>query len=122
MGKKILLVDDERDFTELTKTLLGFHDFEVEALNDSKEVTGALAREKYDLVVCDLMMPGVDGFELVKQLRNDTKYSQTPILVLSAKTLTDEERKSLLKQGVHFVGKPFSPQGLVERITQLLGG
>lgn len=121
MEKRILLVDDERDFTELTRTLLGFHDFEVDAFNDSMDVEAAVLKKNYDLIVCDLMMPGMDGFELVKKLRANEQYKEIPIVVLSAKTLTDEERKTLLRQGVHFVTKPFEPQGLVEKITQLLG-
>lgn len=120
MGKKILLIDDEPDFTELVATLLGFHNLEVKVYNDSVQIEKILQEKTYDLIVTDLMMPHVDGFEIVRKLRGNESYKEVPIIVLSAKSLSDEERKFLLQNNVHFLTKPFEPQGLVDKITQLL--
>ena len=121
MSKKILLIDDEKDFTELTGTLLGFHDLDVMTVNDPVAVEALLEAHDYALVVTDLMMPHLDGFDVIRKVRAKQKYADTPIMVLSAKALTDAERKFLLQQKVHVLTKPFEPQGLVEKITQLIG-
>lgn len=120
MAKKILLVDDEKDFTELTGTLLQFHDLNVDTINDPIAVAESLGKNKYDLIVTDLMMPGLNGFELITQLRQKTDYARTPVVVILAKILTDDERKQLLKNDVHFIMKPFEPETLVDLIVKLL--
>ena len=119
MSKKILLIDDEVDFTELTGTLLRFHDFEVDVINESVKVDESLANGGYHLIVTDLMMPEVDGFKVVQKIRDLPEGSQTPIIVLSAKILSDEERKFIMQKEAHFIMKPFEPQDLVEKIRTL---
>lgn len=118
--KRILIVDDEKDFTEIISTLLDFHDFQADTLNDSREVLATLKKVPYDLIVTDLMMPGMDGFQLVSLLRDDPLYKSIPVIVLSAKSMSDEERKRLMLNNVTFMTKPFEPQGLVEKISQML--
>lgn len=121
MTKKVLLIDDEKDFTELTSTLLHFNNLGVETVNHPKGLDEALAKGPYDVIVTDLMMPEIDGFQIVERLRGMEEYASKPIIVLSAKTLTDAERKLLLQRQVHFVGKPFEPHALVEQIVHLAG-
>jgi DNA-binding response OmpR family regulator len=118
--KKILLLDDEPDFTELLQALLEFHDFEVTILNDPRALEKTLDGTTFDVIVTDLMMPEIDGFSVVRSVRSREVYKTTPLLVLSAKMLDETERKDLLQQEVHLVTKPFEPQGLVERIEELL--
>lgn len=118
--KRILIVDDEKDFTEIVSTLLDFHNFQADTVNDPKQALHAIQEGNYDLVVTDLMMPGMDGFQMVEELRKDPKHHEIPVIVLSAKTLSDDERKRLLVSNVSFLTKPFEPHGLVEKITQML--
>jgi DNA-binding response OmpR family regulator len=118
-NKRVLFIDDEKDFTILISTLLGFHDFEVDAISDPHEAAERIAQVHYDAVVTDLMMPGLDGFGIIRLIRQHPHYTRTPLLVLSARTLSDEERKFLLQNDVHFVMKPFDPQGLVDQIRGL---
>jgi len=117
---KILLVDDEPDFVELTSTMLGFYDYAVDTFSDPLVVEEALKNTQYSIIVTDLMMPGMDGFELISIIRGMDNYKETPIIVLSAKTLSDEERKSLLQQEATLMVKPFEPQGLVDQVQNLL--
>jgi len=112
MGQKILMIDDEPDFTELISTLLQFHQFSVDAYNDPKEIVGKIDQKNYDLVICDLMMDGIDGFEICRRFRKMERYKDTPFIVLSGKTL--------LELKVHFVPKPFEPNKLVEKVRKLL--
>lgn len=120
VGKKVLIIDDEFDFTELIETLLKFHDLDARACNDPSEAIKRLEQEHFDLVVSDLMMPDLDGFVLIEKMRGVTGYRDAPIIVLSAKMLTDQERKFLLKNKVHFLTKPFDPQVLVDQVLQAL--
>lgn len=120
MAQKILLIDDEVDFTELAGTLLGFHGFDVETLNNPKLVLEKIDHVSFDFIVTDLMMPDMNGFELIQRLRIHPRYEKIPLIVLSAKTLTDEERKFLLQNDVSYFMKPFDPQGLVDNIRKRL--
>jgi len=117
---KILLIDDEKDFTDLIGTLLGFHDHQVDAFNDPTQVESAIQSNHYALIVTDLMMPDLDGFALVEKIRAQEAYQRIPIIVLSAKILEDDDRKFLLRHHAHFMVKPFEPIGLVEQINRLL--
>lgn len=112
----MLFIDDEKDFTILVSTLLGFHDFEVDAQNESRLVPELLSKNRYDVIVTDLMMPEMDGFQIITKIRENPNHQNTPVLVLSARTLSDDERKFLFKNNVHFLMKPFEPQGLVDQI------
>ena len=94
MEKKVLLVDDESDMTELLKTLLEFHEVKSDSFNSSAQAYAALSKSSYDLIVTDLMMPEVDGFELIRRIRAKKGYEQVPVVVLSAKALTDDELKA----------------------------
>ncbi len=120
MLPKILIVDDEKDFTEIAGTMLSFYDYEAVKVNDPAKVIEELEKQKISLVITDLMMPHLDGFSLIHKIRSHEKYREVPILVLSAKMLTDEERKFLMQQKVHLLLKPFDPQGLVSLIQSLI--
>lgn len=117
---KVLLIDDEKDFTELTGTLLDFHEIEVDMINDPRLVEERLKDRHYDLIVTDLMMPNLNGFQLIDKIRKSEAYKNTPVLVLTAKPLTDEERKFLFQHNASFMTKPFEPLGLVEQIQDLV--
>ncbi len=121
MNKKILLIDDEVDFTEVVSTLLRFHDFDVEVFNDPIEVEPTLDKNNYDLIVTDLMMPHLSGFELIDLIQKKEKYKNVPIIVLSAKSMTDSERKTLLQAKTHCLTKPFDTRTLVDLICELVG-
>lgn len=120
MSKRILVVDDEQDITELTSTFLSFHDLEVDSLNDPTEVENTIKSKKYDLIIIDLMMPKLDGFEIISQIKEGSSHKNVPIIAVSAKTLSDEERKFLLQNQAQFILKPYEPQNLVDQITKTI--
>ena len=84
-AKRILLIDDEIDFTELAQVALERGgDYEVKTLNDARGAS-ALAREfKPDLIVSDIVMPNMDGAELIREFKQDTELQKIPIIVMSA--------------------------------------
>lgn len=118
MATKILLIDDEEDFVGLLGTAMGRDGFEVETCSDPIKGLARLGEVQFGVVVMDLMMPGATGMSLVKSVRGMPAYAQSPLFVLSAKTLSDDERKFLLASKVHFVAKPFSARQLSKMIRE----
>jgi len=81
MTTKIIVIDDDTAVTDLLSVLLKSHGFDVTATNNSSEGLGFIRENEYDLIILDLMMPDMDGWEICKAVR---EFSQTPIIVLSA--------------------------------------
>ncbi len=116
-GKKILVVDDDAKTVELVKLYLNRDGYRVLTAYDGTEAL-RLARESHpDLIVLDLMLPGVDGLEVCRTLR---KESDVPIIMLTAKT-TDQDKLIGLGLGADdYVTKPFSPRELAARVRAVL--
>jgi two-component system alkaline phosphatase synthesis response regulator PhoP len=116
-GKKVLVVDDDVKTVELVKLYLKRDGYRVITAYDGKEAL-SLAREGHpDLIVLDLMLPGIDGLEICRTLR---KESDVPIIMLTAMT-TDEDRLTGLDLGADdYVTKPFSPRELAARVRAVL--
>lgn len=120
MNELIAIVDDEEDILELVSVNLKKSGFLVKEFTDSKGFFRFLKNKKPDLIILDLMLPDVDGFEICKQLKKDNKYMQIPIIMLTAKA--DETNKIVgLEIGADdYMTKPFSPKELVARIKAVL--
>ena len=104
---KILIVDDDITITELMKALATMDGHETTTVNDSLQAVEVANSVQPDLITLDLMMPGLTGFELCKLLHDDPKFSQTPIIIVSAKD--DAESKEQAKQAgaIDYLTKPF---------------
>jgi two-component system, OmpR family, response regulator ResD len=115
--ERILVVDDEAIVTEVVQRYLAREGFTVSVARDGPAALDAARRDAPDLVVLDLMLPGIDGLEVCRALRRESKV---PIIILSAK---DEESDKVLGLGLgadDYVAKPFSPRELVARIQAVL--
>src|SRR5262245_23845314 len=86
MSKKILIVEDERDVVRLLKYNLEKEGFRAQAVIDGSLVLAEMRREQPDLVILDLMLPGISGLEICRQIRRHEKYSEVPILILTARS------------------------------------
>ncbi|MBD2308979.1 response regulator [Chroococcidiopsis sp. FACHB-1243] len=112
---RILLVDDNADMRDYLRRLLNQH-YEVEAVNDGLAALNAIAERTPDLVLTDVMMPGMDGFELLRSLRADAKTRDIPIVLLSARA-GEESRVEGLEAGADdYLIKPFSARELLARV------
>ncbi|MCI8755782.1 MAG: response regulator transcription factor [Oscillospiraceae bacterium] len=114
---KILIVDDDLHLRKLVRTYAELEDFTCEEAQNGFEALEKLRGGNFDMIVLDIMMPGLDGFETMGELR---KWSQIPVIVLTAR---DEEYDKLL--GFHlgaddYVSKPFSPKELVARMKAVM--
>ena len=110
---RILIVEDEESIAELERDYLELAGFEVETTADGEDGLARALNEKFDLLILDLMLPGVDGFEICKQVR---KEKNTPILMVSAKMDDIDKIRGLGLGADDYITKPFSPSELVARV------
>lgn len=119
-SKKILIIDDEESFIEPVKFFLEKQGFSVVSVTDGLGGLQAAREEIPDLILLDLMLPGMNGYQVCRLLKFDSKYKEIPIIIISAKD-TDEE-KSLGKESGSdlYMTKPVNFDGLVEKIKNLV--
>lgn len=124
--KKILIIEDEVEIAELEKDYLELSEFEVEIEADGTEGLNKALTGSYDMIILDLMLPGTDGFEICKQVRDK---SDIPILMVSARKDDIDKIRGLGLGADDYMTKPFSPSELVARVKahltryeRLLGG
>ncbi len=110
---RILIVEDEADIANLEKDYLELSGFEVEVCNDGTTGLAKALTDDFDLYILDLMLPGTDGFEICKQIR---ERKNTPILMVSAKKEDIDKIRGLGLGADDYVTKPFSPSELVARV------
>lgn len=110
---KILIIEDEEAIAELEKDYLELSDFDVEIENDGKKGLERALLKDYDLYILDLMLPGVDGFEICKKIR---EIKNAPIIMVSAKKDDIDKIRGLGLGADDYMTKPFSPSELVARV------
>ena len=115
--KTILVVDDERNIVELVRLYLEKDGFEVVAAEDGERALELHARHDPDLVILDLMLPRVDGFEVCREIR---RRGETPILMLTARSDDVDSIVGLELGADDYVTKPFNPRALVARVKAIL--
>ena len=111
--KKILLIEDDKGIAELERDYLEASDFAVEIVMDGRDGLRKALAETYDLLLLDIMLPGVDGFQICREVR---KVRETPILMVSAKREDIDKIRGLGLGADDYIIKPFSPGELVARV------
>ena len=120
-SKKILVVDDEQMTTDLAKTFLEKHGFEVVIASDGEEALELAQEQVPDLILLDVMLPTIDGFEVCKKLKDNATFKNTPILMFTAKGLSSDVEKGEAAGADEYIVKPFSGKALVATIRKHLG-
>ncbi len=115
MKKRILLVDDQPKVLKFLEIDLKLHGFEVLTTTSGEEALELIKSKKPDVMLLDIIMPGMDGFEVLKQLR---AFSQLPVIAFSASAVNQNDAISLGAND--FVPKPFDPEEMARRIERLL--
>jgi len=121
MAQRVFVVDDEPDVVGLLQTVLEHEGLEVEVATDGRTALARVLASPPDLIILDLMMPGLDGFELLKLIRLDPRCEGVPVLIVSARTEQRDQLGSLQLGANAYLCKPFSPRDLVEEVRLLLG-
>ena len=117
-GRHLLIVDDEENLRSMLTAALRHHGFTITATGNGREALRMVAEVRPDLVVLDVMMPELDGFEVCRRLRADG--DRTPVVFLTARDDTDDKVRGLTLGGDDYLQKPFSLDELVARIEAVL--
>ena len=117
----VLAVDDEEHITELVAMALGYNGFEVERAASGRAALDAVERRRPDLIVLDVMLPDLDGFEVARRLRqSEGAGTRVPVIFLTARDTTADKVEGLRLGTDDYVTKPFSIEELVERVRAVL--
>lgn len=121
MDKKIvLLVDDDADLTKVLKFRIESEGYEFMSVKDGKELLDILKIKRPDVILLDIMLPNMDGYSALREMRKDEAYADIPVIILSAK-----EKKKLgdlfaLEKVAFFVEKPFDAKELMVKISEVI--
>ncbi len=120
MKAKILIVDDERDILELVSYNLQKEGFQIETSQNGEDALKKIRSDSFDLLILDLMLPGIQGIELCKVLKSDNETAAIPIIMLTAKSEELDKVLGLEMGADDYITKPFSPRELVARVNAVL--
>lgn len=121
-GRKVLVVDDEPFIARSLAFVLRKGNYEVFEARDGAEALELIARERPDLVFLDVMMPKIDGFQVVEQVRADSTLDSVRIVLLTARGQEADRVRGVELGADAYVTKPFSPTKILEQARALLGG
>ena len=119
-GMTIAIVDDEPDLVELVSVTLRKNGFIPVGFNDAGALLKYLKSELPDMILLDLMLPDADGFDVCKYLKNDERYSDIPVIMLTAKAEESDKVLGLEIGADDYITKPFSPREMIARIRVVL--
>jgi two-component system chemotaxis response regulator CheY len=120
MKKKILVADDSPTIRKFVSFSLTMQGFEVIATCDGMEALEKLPQHKIDLIITDLNMPNMDGFELIKAVRSNKEYSDIPIIILSSLSGSQEIEKGMSYGANSYLVKPFDPKRIQYEVSKYL--
>ncbi|KGF73545.1 chemotaxis protein CheY [Neosynechococcus sphagnicola sy1] len=121
MSGRLLLVDDEPGLREAVQAYLEDSGFTVQVASNAREGWDSLQASQPDLVITDVMMPQVDGYQFLKQLREDARFSTLPVIFLTARGMTTDRIQGHKAGCDAYLAKPFDPDELVAIVENLLG-
>src|SRR6185503_4097839 len=116
---KILIVDDDVDITEFMKALVSMGGHQPTTVNDSTKAIEVANSMHPDLITLDLMMPGLNGFELCELLHNDPEFANIPIVIISARDDHESKEKAIGMGAKDYITKPFGVDDLMHKIKML---
>ncbi|MFZ2961337.1 MAG: response regulator [Candidatus Ozemobacteraceae bacterium] len=120
--RKILIVDDEEPIILLLKTILGVYGYDSCESLSPKGTFAKVEAEKPDLVILDIAMPELDGYEVCRQLKQNEKTNHIPVVMITALAL-EQDRKMAMEAGADgFILKPFDPRDVIAEIERLTSG
>lgn len=117
---KILVIDDNKDITDLLTKVLSIGGHEVKASNDGKQGLELIMNEKFDIVFLDIAMPDFSGLDVIDSLINNNKIKSTKIVLFTASSITDDEVNKLVEKGIHScLRKPVRMDALFAKVDEI---
>ncbi|HTY66880.1 MAG TPA: response regulator [Alphaproteobacteria bacterium] len=120
MGKRILVVEDHEDNRQILRDLLGSAGFEMLEAGDGESALRIAAAEQPDLILMDVQLPVLDGYEATRRLKSDPRLKAIPIIVVTSYALSGEEVRARNAGCDAYVAKPYSPRQLLAKIRTYL--
>ncbi len=119
--KKLLIIDDDKAVVDVLYEALASDDRIIRMAYDGKTALNLIGKERFDLVICDLMMPKVHGFQILEWIRSNPELRRTGIIVLTAKSYKRDEDKARQAGASRFISKPFEISDIQEKVKEMLG-
>jgi DNA-binding response OmpR family regulator len=120
MSKRIVVVDDDKEVREIVTFVLARNGFDVDAASNDLQLERLLALQIPDLIILDVMMPGIDGYRIFGRLHDNPKTQHIPVMIMTAHAEDIYERISVDLGAAQHITKPFHPLELVEKVKALL--
>ena len=120
MSKRILVVEDQEDNRQIVRDLLTAHDYELTEAENGQEALAAVAKDRPDLILMDIQLPVMDGYEATRRIKADPSLRSIPVIAVTSYALSGDEEKALAAGCNDFVPKPYSPRQLLAKIRQYL--
>jgi DNA-binding response OmpR family regulator len=118
--KRILVVEDEESLLKLETILLTVKGFEVVGAFTGKMAIGKIDSENFDLVLLDVMLPDIDGFEVCRYIRSNPRSADVPVVMLTARRSQEDRDRGMLCGANSYLNKPFKSSIIIDEITSLL--
>jgi two-component system response regulator ResD len=122
MGKKVLVVDDEEMIRKFLRIHLSKWGFEVKEAADGSQALEELGNDHFELIICDIMMPNKDGWQVLKEVKSNPKTRDVAVIFLTAKQQESDMLKAYQLGVDHYITKPFSKDELLQGVRSVCGG
>jgi twitching motility two-component system response regulator PilG len=120
--KRILIIEDEESLLKLETILFTVKGYEVSGVLTGNDALKKIADEEFDLILLDIMLPDIDGFEVCCRVKQDPRTSALPVVMLTAKKSTEDQKRGLACGADAYLTKPFKSAMIIEVIERLLQG
>lgn len=123
ISKRIIYFEDDKDMVELVRIILGREGYQVEGIAEGQAGIKAVQQNSPDVILLDLMLPDMDGWEIFRQLKHDESTADIPVIVITAKAQSIDKVLGLeIAKVDDYISKPFRPSELVDRVEEVLAG
>ena len=120
MSRRILVVEDQEDNRQILRDLLKSADYEMTEAETGEEAIAAVARQRPGLILMDIQLPGMDGYEATRRIKADPALSSIPIIAVTSYALSGDEDKCREAGCDGYVSKPYSPRQLLAKVREFL--
>jgi two-component system cell cycle response regulator DivK len=121
MSKKILVVEDTEDNRQILRDLLGMAGYEMVEARDGAEGVAKATEHKPDLILMDIQMPVMDGYEATRRIRANPELKSIPIVAVTSYALSGDEEKTRAAGCDGYIAKPYSPRQMLAKVREILG-
>jgi DNA-binding response OmpR family regulator len=121
-GKKVMVIDDEPAIHRLINIILEDEGFLIVGPQEHREAKHSIVGGKPDVIILDIMMPEVDGFDILRMLKEDDETMHIPVIILSVRSLQEDIDKAMSLGADHYLTKPFEPSELISTLKTVLAG